>query len=73
MKFPYESHAEGRIVVGPLGAGTLAVDEGQRHSLSPSGEARLLHLRFGERLEEAGLRRRPRPPASASENLTEGG
>ena len=72
MKFPYESQAEGKIVVGPMGPGTLAVEIGRRHSLSPRREAWLLNHTLGERLADAGLRPRPGPSASAPGNLTEG-
>ena len=73
MKFPYEGQAEGQIVVGPLGTGTLAVDAEGRHSHSNYDEARLLYLTLRERLDEAGLRRRLSPLTSASENVAKGG
>ena len=55
IRFPYASQAEGRIVVGPQGTGTFAIDAGLSMKFSSGEDAWRLHHSFVESLKEAGL------------------
>lgn len=72
IKFPDESQSEAKIAIGPLGSCTFDIKSKGKRKTSFNGTVWSLRRGVGKELEEAGLRIRPNPSATASESLIEG-